>query len=76
MGTNPMSSHLEQYPQNIVVITRSPSTISPPIIMAGDIISKVDRTYVNHIIHVTHARLSVSVFLRPCLHMLGSPKQP
>jgi hypothetical protein len=33
-----------------------PSTISPPIVTTGDIISKVDITYVNHIIRVTHAR--------------------
>jgi hypothetical protein len=33
-----------------------PIHYTAPIVTAGDIISKVDRTYVNHIIHVTHAR--------------------
>jgi hypothetical protein len=37
-------------------------TILPPIIMAGDIISKLNRTYVNHIIHVTHAQSFDLVF--------------
>jgi hypothetical protein len=53
------------------VITRSLFTILPPIVTWGDITSKVDRTYVNHIIHVTHARPFGLVFRVLCLYILG-----
>src|SRR3954462_11603538 len=50
-----LNSHSKQYPHIVLVITRTKSTTSKPIITRVDVASMANNQHVHHIYYMTHA---------------------